>query len=300
MDGTPPQSRALLVTTDCGADMDDQWALAHIALSPEIDLRGVVTTHAPNLAHPSAHTSSRCVEEVLNRIPIDHIPTVLAGSSVPLLCRTPAPNVGVDFILEESRHYSTDKRLVILVLGAATDVASALLIEPTLGDRIEIVAMAFDGWPDGHDGFNVCNDVTSWQVLLESDVPITVGDAAVTRRDLAMTPKQARDLLADCGMAGAYLIHLLEDWLNAHHDLVEAVTGDSNAWPVWDEVTVAHVLSLTSVKTYPRPRLENDLSFRHTSSFPIATGQVIHWIAQVDGAGLWQHLRESLARALQS
>ncbi len=54
---------------------------------------------------------------------------------MPLLDRTPTLNPGVGFILEESLRYSPYTRLVILVLGAATDVASALLIDPSLGDR---------------------------------------------------------------------------------------------------------------------------------------------------------------------
>jgi len=32
---------AVVLSTDCGADIDDQWALAHLILSPELDLRGI-------------------------------------------------------------------------------------------------------------------------------------------------------------------------------------------------------------------------------------------------------------------
>jgi hypothetical protein len=32
---------AAMLTTDCGAEMDDQWALAHLLLSTELDLRAV-------------------------------------------------------------------------------------------------------------------------------------------------------------------------------------------------------------------------------------------------------------------
>jgi hypothetical protein len=33
---------AAILTTDCGAEMDDQWALAHLLLSTELDLRAVM------------------------------------------------------------------------------------------------------------------------------------------------------------------------------------------------------------------------------------------------------------------
>ncbi len=65
---------AVVLTTDCGADMDDQWTLAHLVLSSEIELRGVVTTHAPNLAAPAAETAARVVAEVLDHLGLQEVP----------------------------------------------------------------------------------------------------------------------------------------------------------------------------------------------------------------------------------
>jgi inosine-uridine nucleoside N-ribohydrolase len=289
------ERRRVLVTTDCGADMDDQWALAHLAVSAEVDLCGVVTTHAPNLADPAAITAAQHAKEVLDHVAVDNLPTIELGSSVPLRDRAPLPSPGVDFILDEAEGCSPSDRLTVLVLGAATDVASALLTDPTLGDRIEIIAMAFDGWPGGDDGFNVRNDITAWQVLLEAKVPITVGDAAVTRSELAMTLTQAEGYLADCGTAGSFLIQLLADWLELHKDMANAVTGDPTAWPVWDEVAAAHLLSLTTTVVHPRPRLRNDVSFDHKDlAGAEADSDSIQWITGIDGGALWLHLRQSL------
>ena len=286
--------RPVVLTTDCGADMDDQWALAHLALTPEIDLRGVVTTHAPNLTAPAAETAARIAAEVLAQPPITVRPPVLAGSSAPLAGRDPRPNPGVDFLLERSRDHAPDDRLVVLMIGAATDVASAMLTDDTLAERIEIVAMAFDGWPDGGDAFNVRNDVLAWQVVLESPASVTVGDAAVTLRDLSLTRERARELFGDRGRAGPYLVHLLGDWLDAHPDLVRRVTGDAGSWPVWDEVVVAHLLGFTSSATYPRPVLRDDLSFVHPG--PRKTSDLtIEWVTRIDSRSLWQHLGERLA-----
>ena len=47
-----------VLLTDCGAEADDQWALAHLALSPAVGLRGVVTSHAPSLKKPAAPTAA--------------------------------------------------------------------------------------------------------------------------------------------------------------------------------------------------------------------------------------------------
>src|SRR4051794_22277827 len=98
-------ARPVLLTTDCGADMDDQWAIAHLALSPEFDLRAIVTTHTgkyPNLPPLAAESSARCARDVLANIPPGAKPAIIPGSSVPLSSRSPLRNAGVDRILSES------------------------------------------------------------------------------------------------------------------------------------------------------------------------------------------------------
>jgi inosine-uridine nucleoside N-ribohydrolase len=171
------------------------------------------------------------------------------------------------------------------VIGAATDAASALLIDPSLADRITIVAMAFDTWPEGHDPWNVKNDVKAWQVLLESRAPIVVGDTNVTRRHLAISRKKAHDLLHGHGAAGAFLADLVQDRLDQHGDVVQSVTGSREAWPIWDEVVTAHLLGLTKTETHPRPALRDDLTFDHSQ--PHGT---IDWITAVDSDRLWSDL----------
>ena len=59
---TPPL--AVVLTTDCGVEMDDQWALAHLLLSHEIDLRAVVPTHASSIGFSSATSAKRAAEVI--------------------------------------------------------------------------------------------------------------------------------------------------------------------------------------------------------------------------------------------
>ena len=48
-DALRKRRRPVVLSTDCGCEMDDQWALALLALSPAIDLRAVVGAHCPGL-----------------------------------------------------------------------------------------------------------------------------------------------------------------------------------------------------------------------------------------------------------
>lgn len=286
----PRGRRPVVLTTDCGADMDDQWALVHLALCPGFRLEGVVTTHAPNLTPPAARTAARRASEVLDLLSLAGRPPVIEGAGEPLADRHSPPTPGAAFILERASDRTVVDPLIVLVIGAATDVASALLMDESLGDRIEIVAMGFDGWPAGNDQFNVRNDPLAWRILLESTASITVGDAEVTRRQLAMTRRRAQELLSDTGPAGAWLVQLLAGWLDRHLDLVRQVTGDPDSWPVWDEVVVAHLMGLTTTRTHPRPRLRDDLAFEH----PAVDDRTIDWITDIDASRLWPDLRQRL------
>jgi inosine-uridine nucleoside N-ribohydrolase len=273
--------------------MDDQWAIAHLVLSPELDLRGIVTNHAPNLAAPAAETAARVVGEVLDQIAPARRPPVIAGASGPLADgRTPSSNAGVEFILDQARGRSGDDRLTVLAIGTATDIASALLIDPSLAARIEVVAMGFDGWPGGSDGWNVKNDIPAWQTLMASPVSLTVGDAAVCIKRLTLSDEEARARLVGCGAAGAYLVTLLSDWLLAEAQMAEQVTGRS-AWPVWDEVVVAYLLGLTSSETHPRPEVRDDMTFAHQGE---RSGHQVRWITDLDSDALWSDLKRRLQK----
>jgi inosine-uridine nucleoside N-ribohydrolase len=274
----------VVLTTDCGTEMDDQWALAHLQLAPMIHLRAVVTTHAPNLPPPAAEASAAQARTVLSLLPDGAAVPVLAGSSEPLAdARTPRSNEGVTRIIAEARRERAG-RLIVLVIGAATDVASSLLIAPDIEERIKIVAMGFQDWENGGDEWNVKNDPAAWQVLLASDVPVTVGDAAVCKQHLCLTPDRAAALLSGTGHVGVYLADLMSSWIAANGETARLVTGTADTWPVWDEVVVAHLLGLTQWEERPRPRLRDDLGFEHGGIGSI------RWICRLDAEALWNDL----------
>ena len=297
-----PRPRPILLTTDIGADMDDQWVLAHLVLSAGFDLRGVVTTHTgsyPALATPAAESSARAAEEVLDHLPLPKRPPVIAGSSDPLRAKAELRlGLGVDFILRESRGFNRARPLTVLVIGAATDLASALLIDPSLAERIEIIAMAFSKWPEGDDSFNVKNDVKAWQVLLESPAPIVIADGAVALEHLRMTRERVQSLFEDLGKPGRYLAGLLVGWLERQSDLVQMLTGDRSSWPVWDEATVAYLLGLTKSEVHPRPRLRDDLKFEHAPAEQ-SSGPTIRWVTWINSEKLWENFGRKLDQALR-
>jgi purine nucleosidase len=285
------QDRDVIVTTDCGADIDDQFAIAYLVLLPQVHVKAIVTTHAPSLPK-NAESSAACVKDVLRRLHPLSPPPVFAGSDVPLSGRTPLRNAGVDFTVNTSRKYSSQNRLVIITIGATTDVASAFLQDPTLGDRVEILTMGFDSWPKGGDPWNIKNDPLAYQVILDSPAPITIGSTDVTHKYLELDDKSAARMLHGHGEFAEWLNTLFDDWITHNADLVASVVSPGH-WVIWDTVVVAHLLGFTTERTYPRPALNlADLSF----SFP-KTEKTVRWVTAIDSEKMWSDFVRRLDRA---
>jgi purine nucleosidase len=278
-----PDQKPVVLTTDIGAEVDDQWTMAHLALSPSIELKGVVTTHAPGL---TAETSAGYARDLASKLPSRLRPPILAGSSKPLaMAGKPLANSGVDFLIDQAKGRTSHSRLTVVVIGAATDVASALLTDPSWADRVSIVAMGFNSYPAGGDPWNVKNDPIAWRTLLESRVPIVVGDVEITKKLLRMTPDRVHTLLAMSPDPAPLLLNRFDSWIAEHAKLAQKETGSQIVWPIWDEVTTAYLLGFAQTESKPRPRLKEDLSF--DLSNPQGT---IEWITSIDEAKLWTDL----------
>ncbi len=275
------RTRDVILTTDCGAEIDDQFAIAYLSLVPDVHIKAIVTTHAPNLPRKS-ESSAECVKDVLDHLQAGPLPPIFAGSNVPLATGTPLKNTGVDFIVKTARSYSKQDRLVIITIGATTDVASAFLTDPSIAGRVEVLTMGFDSWPKGGDPWNIKNDPLAYQVILASAAPITIGASDVCQRHLRLDDKTAQRMLTGHGPFAEWLNGQFQGWLNANADLAASVVKP-HTWVIWDTVTVAQLLGFTTAETHPRPALNTaDLSF----SFP-PTRQTLQWISSIDEAKMW-------------
>ncbi len=206
----------------------------------------------------------------------------------------PLPGAGVDFLIEQARGRTAENRLTVVILGAATDVASALLTDPTWAERVTIVAMGFNGYPQGGDPWNVKNDPIAWRILLDSRVPIVVGDAEVTKRLLRMTPDRAHTLLTMLPDPAPLLLNRFDAWIAQNAKIAQGETGSAIVWPIWDEVTTAYLLGMATAESRPRPRLRDDLTF--DLDHPKGT---IEWVTAIDEAKLWPDLVAKIKAAHQ-
>jgi inosine-uridine nucleoside N-ribohydrolase len=165
------------------------------------------------------------------------------------------------------------------MIGAATDVASAILIDPTIVDRIRVIQMGFTNEHGGEE-FNVANDVHAVQAILDSKVPLVIGSGDVCRANLALTFEQARKMLATRGVIGAWLWEEYQAW---YFRVVKPlrVNDFSKSWPIWDNITLAYVLGMTRQHELPRPRMRDNMTFEASNAGDVT------WITDVDEKLMW-------------
>jgi purine nucleosidase len=275
----------VILSTDVGNEIDDQWVVAYLLVDhQDFEVVGMISAHAPTLPDPSAHYTYLVLrDEVENRLGMAQHPPLFEGSSMPLpTVNIPEPNAGVNFIISSSKHFSSAHRLTVLTIGAATDVASAIIEDPGIVQRIRVVAMGFKSWPQGADEFNVANDVHAWQVILDSQVPVVIGCGDVCRANLSLTLSQARNLISKHGPVGAWLWSEFQDWYYRYVKPLR-VNDFSKSWVIWDMITAAYVNGYTNHVDYARPRLTDAMQFEQGSN-----SSNIVWITHVDAKRLWQ------------
>jgi len=287
-----PSPISVVITTYCGADMGDQWAIVHAALSPRITTLAVIGGFAPEPHDLSSAETVACARQVLTSIDRSADIPVHHGADRRLPDRaTAVRSEGVEQLIRLADGFSPGRRLTVLAFGPVTDIASAILAAPGIADRIEVVALAFDRYPQGGDGWNVRNDAGAWQTLLDADVPVTAASGYLALERLNLTRSEAQAMIGGQGPPGAYLACLHAGWLNEFGTVFADETGGSDRWPIWDEAVVAVILDLTTWRELPRPALRDDLSF----SFPnVRSRAPFRWVVAMDRERVFGDLADLL------
>lgn len=291
MSGAVAARTPVLLSTDVGNEIDDQWAITYLLTNPNFDVQGITSALAPSLPDPSAHAAYQVLVDVVERrLAMRVHPALAEGASAPLQdTKTPQPSEALNFILQAAKPYSKQNRLTILNIGAATDLASAILEDPSIVDRIRVVAMGFtDLSKEGGKEFNVQNDPRAWQVILRSNVPLVIGSGSVCRADLSLGFQQAETLVSGHGPIGAWLWEEYKAWYFRNVKPLR-VNDFSKPWVIWDIITLANLEGMTEQKEIARPVLGDDLSF-----VPGTGSGQITWIAKVDSARLWKDFLERI------
>jgi inosine-uridine nucleoside N-ribohydrolase len=221
------------------------------------------------------------VDVVENRLRLKNHPPLIEGGSEPLAnAETPRSSPAAKFLIEQSKHFSDQNRLTVLMIGAATDVASAILIDPTIVNRIRVIQMGFSSEEAGEE-FNIANDIHAVQAILNSNVPLVIGPGNVCRASLSLTFDEARKMLVGRGAIGSWLWNEYQAWYFRYVKPLR-VNDFSKSWVIWDNITLAYVLGMTTQQIASRRQLLDNMTFGSARD-----NQVVTWITDVDERRMW-------------
>jgi purine nucleosidase len=264
----------VVLDTDIGTDIDDAYALALAAVSPELDLRAVTTVNS------GVALRARIAKKLLRLLGRDEVP-VLAGrgeSYTPGVSRGWGGHEGrgIDLsgvepdILQETAflslldsllrdNHARGQPLTLITIGALTNAAWLLeaLSPETAGKIGRIVTMAstFEGFgaENARGEHNVACDPVAAERVLNSGIPVTLIGLNVTMQTV-MTRADVEDLAA-CGSP------LAEALAGMHRVWFDVIGRDHS--PMHDGLAVAAVFRpelFTFEPVVPRVRHDTPVS----------------------------------------
>jgi len=265
---TPPLERvSAVLDTDTYNEIDDQFALAYAVLSENIDLEAVYAApfHNKRSSGPEdgMEKSYEEIHRVLKRLEGREaaIPsTVLRGSqSFFPASHTPVESDAARDLVERARADRTDV-LYVVAIGAITNVASALLLDPSIRERIVVV------WLGGHPyywhtaiEFNLKQDLFAAQLLFSCGVPLVHIPCKNVSEHLTTTIPELSHFLKGKNPLCDYLLTIASEHIEARGSLSKVI---------WDISTIAWLCNPEWVRSslHPTPLLTSDYTWSYAPS----------------------------------
>lgn len=197
---------------------------------------------------------------------LDLAPYVYRGSTQYLAGEDePVHSDAADDLIERSRAYRAEEPLYVIALGAITNIASALLIDPTLAERIVVIWMGGHAhhWPDTHE-FNMAQDIAAARVVFNSGVPLVQLPGMGVTSGFTLSSVELDQWLRGANPLCDYLV-------DATFQAAERyVTSPIWSRVIWDICAVAWLVSgdLVLDRLEPTPLPEYDGTYRFRPEAP--------------------------------
>lgn len=175
---TPPQGPVdCILDTDAYNEIDDLFAIAYLVRSASEKLRIKSFYAAPffnRLSEGPADGMEKSYHEIQKILSLCHADyPVLRGATDYLPDeQTPVISEAAKDLAERALEYSPENPLYVVAIGAITNIASALLLEPKVKENCVVVWLGGHAW-HYHDTneFNMKQDIAAARVVMGSGVP---------------------------------------------------------------------------------------------------------------------------------
>lgn len=257
-DGRP----RMVLDTDTYNEIDDQFALVHALLSPErVALEAVYAApfHNRRSAGPGdgMEKSLEEIRRVFELVGEQAVPA-FAGSTEWLQAGgAPERSAAVDDLIERASVGSGEDPLYVIAIGAPTNIANALLIEPALTERVVVVWLGGNAlhWPNARE-FNLYQDPRSSRLLFDSGVPLVQIPCKNIADHLITTRGEIDRSVRPAGPLGEFLAKRYLDYVGDRVGASKVIWDlAATGWLLnreWATTTLTHSPILTSEMTWSR------------------------------------------------
>jgi inosine-uridine nucleoside N-ribohydrolase len=260
---TPPAGPVRMVLdTDTYNEIDDQFALTYALLSPErLSIEAVYAAPFHNdRSRGPADGMQKSYEEIGRVLDRLHHPTEgfaylgattwLSETGQPL--RTPAAE---DLIARALR--PAGDPLYVVAIGAPTNIAAALLIEPAIAQHMVVVWLGGNAryWPTARE-FNLQQDPAASRLMFDSGVALVHVPCLPVTDHLSTTQAEMDRFVRDQGAIGAYLSEIYAGYYDDHY---------ARSKVIWDIGPVAWLVEpdWTDSALVASPLLSSELTWSH-------------------------------------
>jgi hypothetical protein len=246
----PKEKRVrMIVHTDCANEADDQFALAHFLMTPKFEIPGIIAGHfdkvtqyefSPYKKGETAKASLDEINKVLDLMELGGKYPVVMGAGTALRDEnTSSPSEGAKFIIKEALR-DDSRRLFIACQGAVTDIASAIIEEPRICDRMTAIWIGGGIYPaGGQKEFNLGGDINAANVLFTSSMPVWQIPMDVYKSCI-VSLAELQFKVKPCGKIGEYLFTQLVT-LNEKLGFIPHWPNGEN-WCLGDQAAVSVLL----------------------------------------------------------
>lgn len=252
----------MVLDTDTKNEVDDQFALTYACRLSELGIISLDAVYAAPFTHSPRPTAGEGMEESYREIVkilglIDGRETegfVFRGSDRFLEDRAVDSPAARDLI-KRAMEFTPDKPLYVVAIGAITNVASAILMEPAIIDRIVVVWLGGTKTDQPRaDEYNLSQDFAASSIVLDCGVPLIQLPCRGVVDHFTTTVSELERFIDGKTEIGSYLTSLVRECDHGHASSrviwdVTAVGYVAN--PDWFGTELIHTPYLTAKNTAP-------------------------------------------------
>lgn len=293
----------VVIDSDTRNEVDDQFAIAYALRSPErLKVEAVYAAPFTSMADiglvPEATEPGKGMElsyqEILHLYELLGEPSdgrVFRGSTG-YLTSSMAPIESAAACDLAERAMQNEEPLYVLAIGAITNIASAILLNPEIIKRIVVVWLG--GQPHHHPytiEFNLMQDILASRVIFDCGVPLVHIPCMGVASNLTTTPIELEHCIG-ASKIGSYLTEIVREsckesdnplpTINFFRDMylkdmedypdsvrkISGIHGTSASRIIWDVSAIAYAVNPNwcPSRLVPSPILEDNMSWRHDNT----------------------------------